>query len=122
MSHYFCNITFFSYCGSELADYTTSRSTPSDFVVFSWFGSAVSSLLQHEGSPPPTLGPSMTLEEYVQIPGAPAVMTGVTYSLITGLRVGLTISQRLEISWLVVTINWAVGVLTIGQRLVIRWL
>lgn len=64
----------------------------------------------------------MTLEEYVQIPGAPAVMTGVTYSLITGLRVGLTISQRLEISWLVVTINWAVGVLTIGQRLVIRWL
>ena len=40
-----------------------------------WCGET--SFVQYGGNPPPTLGPSMTIDEYVEIPGVDDVMTKV---------------------------------------------
>ena len=40
-----------------------------------WCGET--SFVQYGGNPPPTLGPSMTIEEYVKIPGVDDIMTKV---------------------------------------------
>jgi len=35
--------------------------------------------VQYGGNPPPTLGPDMTIEQYVEIPGVDDIMTKVEY-------------------------------------------
>lgn len=44
-----------------------------------WCGET--SYVQYGGNPPPTFGPEMTINEYVEIPGVDDIMTKVSFSI-----------------------------------------